>query len=60
LDISTVDAILSKVLKETDQIVKLFRLCELLRFAELESTLSSSYRNSGIEINILKKKSRQE
>ena len=60
MDISASDVIRSKVLKETDQIVKLFKLCELLRFAELETTVSSSNRNYGNEIYILKKKSSQE
>ena len=58
--ITTSDVIRSKILKESYQILKLFKLCEILQFGEVESTFSSSNRNFRNEILTLKKKSMHE
>lgn len=52
------DVIRSKILKDHDQIRNLFKLCEILEFGTVETTVSSSNRNLGQEVFTLKKNSK--
>ena len=55
-EISVSDIIRSKILKDSYQIINLFRLLEMIEFADVEVSISSSNRNLGKEIFMLKKR----
>jgi hypothetical protein len=59
-ELSISDVIRSKILKDSEQIKGLFKLIELIKFEEVESSISSSNRNYGQEIFTLKKKSKED
>lgn len=54
------DIIRSKILKDHVDIIKIFKLFELLQFGILESSLSNSNRNLGKEVYVLKKYSKND
>ncbi len=58
--LSVADTIRSKILKNSDEIINLFKLCEIIQFAEVETSFSSSNRNFGEEIFTLRKKSKED
>ncbi|MEN9446335.1 MAG: hypothetical protein RL728_847 [Bacteroidota bacterium] len=58
--LSVSDTVRSRILKESDEIIRLFKLCEMIQFAEVETSFSSSNRNFGEEIFTLKKKSKED
>ena len=59
-EISVSDIIRTRILKQSDQIIRLFKLCEMLKFAEVETSFSNSNRNFGQEIFTLIKKSKED
>jgi hypothetical protein len=48
------DILRSKILRDEDDIKKIFKLMEIVEFGEVEVTLSASNRNSGKELYTLK------
>jgi hypothetical protein len=54
------DIIRSKILKDHEDIIKIFKLHELLQFGVLESSLSQSNRYLGQEVYHLKKYSKND
>ena len=57
LEISVSDIVRSKILKDHDTILKMFKLIQLIKFGDVRLISSSSNRNIGKELSVLTKKS---